>query len=111
MSGKGTSGSSGSGNSLGSPYTVNSSGTNSQGNSYDNRSTPSGEAYHYSNSSMSPFLTLLIKPCGSPSYNSRMLTLRTKDGSYYYANGNGSTYYNGSSGSTYTAPDGTSYKK
>ncbi|TGO68544.1 hypothetical protein BOTNAR_0023g00230 [Botryotinia narcissicola] len=98
MSGKGTSGSSGSGNSLGSPYTVNSSGTNSQGNSYDNRSTPSGEAYHYSNS-------------GSPSYNSRVLTICAKDGSYYYANGNGSTYYNGSSGSTYTAPDGTSYKK
>ncbi|TGO29420.1 hypothetical protein BPAE_0015g00640 [Botrytis paeoniae] len=98
MSGKGTSGSSGSGNSLGSPYTVNSSGTNSQGNSYDNRSTPSGEAYHYSNSS-------------SPLYNKCMLTPRAKDGSYYYANGNGSTYYNGSSGSTYTAPDGTSYKK
>ncbi|TGO15358.1 hypothetical protein BTUL_0041g00430 [Botrytis tulipae] len=91
MSGKGTSGSSGSGNSLGSPYTVNSSGTNSQ-----------------------RYVALLhstYQILGSTSYNSRMLTLHTKDGSYYYANGNGSTYYNGSSGSTYTAPDGTSYKK
>ncbi|TGO79164.1 hypothetical protein BELL_0041g00070 [Botrytis elliptica] len=104
MSGKGTSGSSGSGgssrsgNSLGSPYTVNSSGTNSRGNSYDNRSTPSGQAYHYSNRDF-------------PLHNVRMLIPRAKDGSYYYANGNGSTYHNGSSGSTYTAPDGTSYKK
>ncbi|KUJ16510.1 uncharacterized protein LY89DRAFT_685461 [Mollisia scopiformis] len=65
------------------PYTVTSSGTNSQGNNYDTREQPSGPAYHYSNS----------------------------DGSYYYANGNGSTYHNSGSGSTYTAPDGNVYKK
>ncbi|TAQ87146.1 hypothetical protein B7494_g4553 [Chlorociboria aeruginascens] len=65
------------------PYTVTGSGTNSQGNSYDTRSQPSGGAYHYSNS----------------------------NGSYYYSNGDGSTYYNSGSSATYTAPDGNSYKK
>ncbi|ETI20844.1 hypothetical protein G647_07187 [Cladophialophora carrionii CBS 160.54] len=66
------------------PYTVNNSGTNSQGNSYDNRSQPGGNAYHYSNS----------------------------NGSYYYSNANGSSYYNSGSGSsTYTAPNGNTYKK
>ncbi|ESZ90812.1 hypothetical protein SBOR_8788 [Sclerotinia borealis F-4128] len=101
MSGKGnsgssSSGSSGSGNSLGHPYTVNSSGTNSQGNSYDNRSTPSGETYHYSNNAR--------LQCANERY-------RRTDGSYYYSNGNGSTYHNTGSGSTYTAPDGSAYKK
>ncbi|CZR64801.1 uncharacterized protein PAC_14700 [Phialocephala subalpina] len=66
------------------PYTITGSGINSQGNSYDTRSQPSGSAYHYSNT----------------------------DGSYYYANGNGSTYHNSASGnSTYTAPNGNVYKK
>ncbi|KFY29530.1 hypothetical protein V493_02304 [Pseudogymnoascus sp. VKM F-4281 (FW-2241)] len=66
------------------PYTITSSGTNSQGNRYDSRIQPDGPAYYYSNS----------------------------DGSYYYANGNQSTYYNdGKGSSTYTAPDGNSYKK
>ncbi|KAA8571265.1 hypothetical protein MFRU_055g00050 [Monilinia fructicola] len=66
------------------PYEITGRGVNSQGNSYDNRSQPSGGGYHYSNS----------------------------DGSYYYSNGNNSTYYNnGQGGSTYTAPNGNVYKK
>ncbi|KFY62866.1 hypothetical protein V497_02197 [Pseudogymnoascus sp. VKM F-4516 (FW-969)] len=66
------------------PYTVTSSGTNSQGNHYDTRTQPAGSAYHYSNS----------------------------NGSYYYANGDQSTYYNdGQGGASYTAPDGNVYKK
>ncbi|TGO89619.1 hypothetical protein BPOR_0100g00010 [Botrytis porri] len=100
MSGKGSSGSSSSSNSLGSPYTINSSGTNSQGNSYDNRSTPSVRRFSHPTDQA---------PNSPPNHN-RTLT-RATDGSYYYANGNGSTYYYGSSGSTYTAPSGTSYKK
>ncbi|CAL3967159.1 hypothetical protein PZA11_003554 [Diplocarpon coronariae] len=80
MSGKGDSGSS----NPYTPYTINSSGSNSQGNSYDNRTQPSGSAYHYSNT----------------------------NGSYYYSNGNSSTYYNdGKGSSTYTAPNGNVYKK
>ncbi|KIN00424.1 hypothetical protein OIDMADRAFT_19513 [Oidiodendron maius Zn] len=84
MSSKGNSGSnSGSSNSY-TPYTITGSGTNSQGNSYDTRSQPAGDAYHYSNS----------------------------NGSYYYSNGNNSTYYNNGQGSsTYTAPNGNVYKK
>ncbi|KAL5354287.1 hypothetical protein ACLOAV_000375 [Pseudogymnoascus australis] len=66
------------------PYTITSSGTNSQGNHHDSRIQPAGPAYHYSNS----------------------------NGSYYYANGDQSTYYNDGQGSaTYTAPDGNVYKK
>ncbi|RPD60202.1 hypothetical protein L227DRAFT_575729 [Lentinus tigrinus ALCF2SS1-6] len=65
-------------------YTVTSSGTNDQGNSYDHRVSDSGDhSYHYSNS----------------------------DGSYYYSNSDGSTYYNSSTGySNYTSPSGDSYK-
>ncbi|KAG0646077.1 hypothetical protein D0Z07_8398 [Hyphodiscus hymeniophilus] len=66
------------------PYKIISSGTNSQGNKYDNRSQPCGKAYHYSN----------------------------LDGSYFYRNGNNSTYYNNGQGSsTYTAPNGNVTKK
>ncbi|KAK5193023.1 hypothetical protein LTR99_010609 [Exophiala xenobiotica] len=91
-----------SGSSSYTPYTVTGSGTNSQGNSYDTRSQPSGDAYHYSNTSM-----LLILPS-----NALQLLTASADGSYYYSNGNGSTYYNSGSGSsTYTAPNGSSYKK
>ncbi|RVX71811.1 hypothetical protein B0A52_04210 [Exophiala mesophila] len=73
-----------SGSSSYTPYTITGSGTNSQGNYYDTRIQPSGNAYHYSNT----------------------------DGSYYYSNGNGSTYHNnGNGGSTYTAPNGNVYKK
>ncbi|CAG8982553.1 hypothetical protein HYALB_00002335 [Hymenoscyphus albidus] len=83
MSDKGNLGGSGKSSSY-TPYTVTGSGTNSQGNSYDTRSQPSGNAYHYSNN----------------------------DGSYYYSNGNNSTYHNnGQGGSTYTAPNGNVYKK
>ncbi|KFY53514.1 hypothetical protein V496_07524, partial [Pseudogymnoascus sp. VKM F-4515 (FW-2607)] len=52
------------------PYTITSSGTNSQGNHHDSRIQPAGPAYHYSNS----------------------------NGSYYYANGDKSTYYNDGQG-------------
>ncbi|GHJ86316.1 hypothetical protein NliqN6_2718 [Naganishia liquefaciens] len=58
-------------------------GINSQGNSYDNRSYPSGDGYHYSNA----------------------------NGSYYYSNPNGSTYYNSGDGyAQYKSPAGDSTK-
>ncbi|KAL2070516.1 hypothetical protein VTL71DRAFT_13542 [Oculimacula yallundae] len=84
MSGKQSSGITGSSGSAYTPYEVTGSGTNSQGNNYDTREQPSGSACHYSNS----------------------------DGSYYYANGNGSTYHNDAQGgSTYTAPNGNVTRK
>jgi len=44
-------------------------------------------------------------------YGNKDLT-KSKDGSYYYSNGNNSTYYNNGKGSaTYTAPNGNTYKK
>ncbi|KAK0668259.1 hypothetical protein QBC41DRAFT_322263 [Cercophora samala] len=68
-------------------YTVNSHGTNSQGNHYCSRdygsSASNSNSYHYSNT----------------------------DGSYYYSNPNGSTYHNnGNGGSTYTSPSGNTYQ-
>ncbi|KAJ7678964.1 hypothetical protein DFH06DRAFT_1315927 [Mycena polygramma] len=70
--------------SQGTPYTVTSSGTNSQGNRYTHREYSTGSGYHYSN----------------------------KDGSYYYRNPNGSTYHNdGKGGSTYTTPSGQQVRK
>ncbi|PMD36039.1 hypothetical protein L207DRAFT_587070 [Hyaloscypha variabilis F] len=79
-----TSDSSKSGSSSFAPYIVNNSGTNNQGNNYDNRTQPGGNAYHYSNS----------------------------DGSYYYKNSDNSTYHNSGKGdATYTAPNGKAYKK
>ncbi|KAM0282605.1 hypothetical protein ACHAQH_002974 [Verticillium albo-atrum] len=66
-------------------YTVKSSGTNSQGNTYDARdygaSAPNQNSYHYSN----------------------------QDGSYHYSNPNGSKYTNSGQGqATYTPPGGGS---
>lgn len=72
-----------------------------QGNSYDTRSQPSGNAYHYSNTGESALWVIV----GTS-------TDMVSDGSYYYSNGNGSTYHNnGNGGSTYTAPNGNVYKK
>ncbi|TVY37594.1 hypothetical protein LSUB1_G004161 [Lachnellula subtilissima] len=112
MSGKGNSGSSSSSANSGSsssgsnsyhPYTINSQGVNNQGASYDTRSQPSGEAYHYSNSGKLHKHTWNIQ---------RALLTPVLDGSYYYSNGNNSTYYNNGQGSsTYTAPNGNVYKK
>ncbi|KAJ9106811.1 hypothetical protein QFC20_004001 [Naganishia adeliensis] len=51
-------------------WETTSRGTNNQGNSYDSRSYPTGDGYHYSNS----------------------------DSCYYYNNPNGSTYYNSGDG-------------
>ncbi|KAL3424875.1 hypothetical protein PVAG01_04156, partial [Phlyctema vagabunda] len=90
MSGKGQNSSSGasgksgsSGNSF-TPYETTGRGTNSQGNNWDTRTQPAGDAYHYSNN----------------------------DGSYYYSNGDGSKYHNSGTGEAkYTAPDGNVYKK
>ncbi|TVY48846.1 hypothetical protein LOCC1_G000981 [Lachnellula occidentalis] len=99
----GSQGSSGSGSSGSSytPYTVTGSGTNSQGNDYDNRSQPCGEAYHYSNTSKLDSSNI-----------GRALLIPILDGSYYYSNGDNSTYYNSGNGSsTYTAPNGNVYKK
>ncbi|KAI7469021.1 hypothetical protein KC357_g6624 [Hortaea werneckii] len=63
-------------------YSVNSPGTNSQGNHYCTRdygsSASNSNSYHYSNS----------------------------DGSYYYSNPNGSTYYNSGSGYSNYTPSG-----
>jgi hypothetical protein len=55
------------------------------GNSYDNRSYPSGDGYHYSNA-----YALLLR-CR---YLQMLITLSHSNGSYYYSNPNGSTYYN-----------------
>ena len=54
------------------------------GNSYDNRSYPSGDGYHYSNACVLCFVN-----CQGSFPDSAY-----SNGSYYYNNPNGSTYYN-----------------
>ncbi|PQE17348.1 hypothetical protein CJF31_00005768 [Rutstroemia sp. NJR-2017a BVV2] len=96
--GSSNSGSSSSGSSSYTPYTVNSTGTNSQGNSYDTRSTPSGDAYHYSNTSKE-----YIKRKSLTEMQMGRTTTPTETALL-------SIYNNGSGSSTYTAPNGNTYK-
>ncbi|OAP61329.1 hypothetical protein AYL99_03530 [Fonsecaea erecta] len=102
MSGKdNTSSGTGSSGSSYYPYQVTNTGVNTAGNSWDTRTQPGGNAYHYSNSGKQPLLDIQSYTNAFPA-----------DGSYYYSNANGSTYHNnGSGGSTYTAPNGNVYKK
>ncbi|KAI0719412.1 hypothetical protein C8T65DRAFT_736738 [Cerioporus squamosus] len=81
-------------------YTVTSSGTNDQGNSYDHRVSDSGDhSYHYSNKYT--IYSAIPTPFNPFSHS---------NGSYYYSNSDGSTYYNSGSGySNYTSPDGNSH--
>lgn len=95
-----------------------------KGNSYDTRSQPAGDAYHYSNRGMSmvsrqcqrslrwlyfPHRWQLLLPVTTP--KSPPSVLRASTNTLFHRNGDGSKYHSGSSGNTYTAPDGNVYKK